>query len=74
MIGKPGTPQQGLEIEKAERARARRAKLESAFTALESVMHELEGSVSGSYSTREMQIAGTHLETAWLWAREALEE
>jgi hypothetical protein len=68
-----GNPQQGLEAEKAERKRIRRQKLDDAFTVLEVVMHELEGSVSGDYGTREMAIAGTHLDTAWLWAREALD-
>jgi hypothetical protein len=69
-----GGPQQGLEAEKAERRRLRLAKMEDAFTELESLLHELEGTQSGDYSTREMSIAGNHLDTARLWAREALEE
>ena len=68
-----GNPQQGIEAERAERRRARRARLDEAFTALEILLHELEGTVSGDYSTREMRIAGDHLDTAWLWAREAAE-
>ena len=67
-------PQQGLEAEKAERRRARRVRLEAGFAALQTLLHELEGTQSGDYGTREMSIAGTHLDTAWLWAREALEE
>ena len=69
-----GGPQQGLEIEKAERRRQRLIRLDTAFEALQSVMHEIEGTVEGAYGSREMAIAGTHVETAWLWAREALED
>jgi hypothetical protein len=69
-----GNPQQGPEAEKAERRRARRERLDEAFTTLDALLHELEGTQSGNYSTRDMAIAGTHLETAWLWAREALGE
>lgn len=69
-----GGPQQGLEAERAERRLMRYAKLEECFKALQSVLHELEGTVEGDYATREMAIAGTHLDTAWLWAREALEQ
>jgi hypothetical protein len=69
-----GNPQQGLEAEQAERRRVRRVALDSAFENLAQILHQVEGTTSGSYSTREMAIAGTHLETAWLWAREALEE
>jgi hypothetical protein len=68
-----GNPQQGAEAEKAERRRLRRIRLDEAFTALETLLHELEGTVSGDYSTREMRVAGDHLDTAWLWAREAAE-
>jgi hypothetical protein len=68
-----GNPQQGIEAEKAERRRARRLALDTAFEQMETVLHQLEGTVSGDYSTREMRIAGDHLDTAWLWAREAAE-
>lgn len=69
-----GGPQQGLEAEKAERRRMRRARLDEAFKGVESLLHELEGSMSGDYGTREMALAGNYLDTALLWAREALEE
>jgi len=68
-----GNPQQGHEAENAERRRHRRIALDAAFEQLEAIMHQLEGTQSGSYNTREMRQAGVHLETAWLWAREALE-
>ena len=71
---KQGNPQQGHEAEKAELHRRRMIRLEEGFSALQGLLHELEGSQSGAYGTREMAIAGTHLETAWLWAREAIEE
>jgi len=63
-----GKPQQGHEIEKARLKEARRLKLEEAFEALETALPEIVGA-----SGREMEIATTHLQTAWLWAREALE-
>jgi hypothetical protein len=69
-----GGPQQGLEAEKAERRKLRRAKLDDAFKEVEAILHELDGSVSGDYGTREMMMAANHLDTALLWAREALWE
>lgn len=68
-----GNPQQGHEAELAERRRVRQAALEVAFHRLEVTLHELEGTQSGDYGTREMRQAGVHLETAWLWAREAID-
>jgi hypothetical protein len=64
-----GGPQQGLEAEKRQRYEARLARLEEAFGVLESTLEEVVG-----IGSREMSIATTHLQTAWLWAREALEE
>ena len=68
-----GNPQQGHEAENAERRRLQRVALDAAFEQLEQILHQMEGTQSGSYGTREMAIAGTHLETAWLWAREAID-
>jgi hypothetical protein len=68
-----GNPQQGHEAENAERRRIRQQALEVAFEQIEAILHQLEGTQSGEYGTREMRQAGIHLETAWLWAREAID-
>jgi len=68
-----GNPQQGHAAENAERRRVRQAALEAAFEQMETTLHMLEGTQSGEYGTREMRQAGVHLETAWLWAREAID-
>ena len=69
----PGTPQQGHAAENAERIRVRQMALEAAFEELEMILHQLEGTQSGDYATHEMRQAGIFLETAWLWAREAID-
>jgi len=70
-----GDPQQGHAAEQAAHRKARRDRMEAAFATLQDLMHELEGSSSGSpFMTHEMIVCGDYLDTAWLWAREALKE
>jgi len=70
-----GGPQQGHAAEQAAHRQARRDRMEAAYEALEALLHELEGTQAGSpFSTREMAICASYLDTSWLWAREALKE
>jgi len=52
----------------------RLAELASAFKATEDAMHKFDGTGSGeSFGVPEMREAHRFLETAWLWARSAIE-
>ena len=52
----------------------RLAELAAAFKATEDAMHRFDGTASGeNFGVPEMREAHRFLETAWLWARSAIE-
>jgi hypothetical protein len=52
----------------------RLADLAEAFRVLTESLHKCDGTMPGNpMMTREMAIAKSHLDTAWLWAKEAVE-
>jgi hypothetical protein len=53
----------------------RLARLHEAYLAFCAALHELDGTQADAerYGTREMAVAGTHADTAYLWARQAIE-
>jgi len=53
----------------------RLGQLAEAFDLLQEVLHKMDGTQSGNpYGGREMAIAATHLDTSYLWAKEAVEQ
>ena len=58
-----------------EVVRARLAELAEAFARFSDTLHKFDGTQSGApFGSRDMAVAYTHLQTAWLWAREAVEK
>jgi hypothetical protein len=53
---------------------ARIAELALAFKMVEDEMHRYDGTTPGNdFGMPEMRVAHQHLETAWLWAKQAVE-
>jgi hypothetical protein len=54
--------------------KTRLADLAEAFRLLTEAMHRMDGTQPGNpMGGREMAVAKTHIDTAWLWAKEAVE-
>ena len=58
-----------------EAIKARLAELSEAFRALLEVLHKCDGTQPGNpFGMRGMAVAKTYLDTAWLWAKDTVEE
>jgi hypothetical protein len=55
--------------------KTRLSDLSEGFQFLTEIMHGLDGTQPGNpMGGREMQVAKQYLDTAWLWAKEAVEQ
>jgi len=58
-----------------ETIKKRLGQLAEAFGLLQEVLHNLDGTSPGNpFGGREMAIAATHLDTSYLWAKEAVDQ